>query len=102
MGKETRDEESVTAEKNGLDVFYEGSEDEERMIDGKGAMRAADQDRAGRIQPVNDWPTHPTQISAQNICASPAFWPSNNTKSSKNNIIHMFDLSRRPFLRSIT
>jgi hypothetical protein len=36
--KETTDGECVTAEKNGLEVFYEGSEDEERMIDGKGAM----------------------------------------------------------------
>jgi hypothetical protein len=70
-----RDGESVTAEKNGLDVFYEGSEDEERMIDGKGAMQAADQDRAGRIQPVNDWQLVRRKFP-QNICASPAFWPS--------------------------
>jgi hypothetical protein len=76
--------ECVTAGKDGLDVFCEGSEGEGRTIDGKGAMQAADQYRAARIQPVNDWPlpaTRPTHISAQISGTFRSFCYQNNTES---------------------
>jgi hypothetical protein len=80
------DGECVTARKDSLDVFYEGSEGEGRMIDGKGAMQAADQDRAARIQPVNDWP-FPSTRKIPHKYMRPS-WPfrslfcrQNNTKS---------------------